>query len=61
MSLSPVCIRDLLSSRGLPNRCSCPNCREAKEHEEALEFYRKDRPEPELFPEKTRKEEGENG
>jgi hypothetical protein len=61
MSLSPICVKSLLASRGIPNYCSCPWCREEKEHEEALDYYRKDRPAPELFPEKTGKEEGENG
>jgi len=56
MSLSPICIRDLLASRGLPSRCACPRCREAKEHEEAIDYYRKDlNPGPreyDVFPEK---------
>ncbi len=58
MSMSPICIRDLLASRGLPNRCSCPRCREQQEYDAALEFYRRDLPATELFPEKTGKEKG---
>lgn len=53
--LSPVCISTLLASRGLPNRCACPKCREEKERQEALEYYRRDLPEPEMLPEKTGK------
>jgi hypothetical protein len=58
MSMSSVCIKILLESRGLPNRCLCPNCRQEKEHQEALDYYRKDRLAPELFPEKTGRTDG---
>ena len=37
-----VCIRPIYEERGIPNVCRCINCREARDAEEALLFYRMD-------------------
>jgi len=42
MTLSPICVKQLLESRGVPNRCACPRCREEHEHAAALDYYRQD-------------------
>lgn len=37
-----ICVRQIFELRSLPNPCKCVNCREAREVEEASEFYRMD-------------------
>lgn len=38
----PICIKTLLESHGKPNVCGCPRCREDREREAAIEYYRGD-------------------
>lgn len=53
--LSPICVRNVYESRGQENLCRCPKCREEADHDEAIDYYRRDLPENEMFPEKTGK------
>lgn len=51
--LSPICIATLLASKNMPNRCRCPKCIQEKDHQAALDYYRRDLPAQEMFPPKS--------
>ncbi len=54
-------VADLICVKSLHDKCNCLNCRDVKDHKDALDFYKqdicKDAAQCEDFPEKENKKE----